>query len=700
MALAKRKSLRPLMEPAYSMEGVPRCVQGLSTSAILRPTRAEWQAAMGEIVLLCNEAVARATERRSATAAVADPATARITATPTSTAAPANATDITFTHGVSGPEGPTPAHGSGLVTEEAAPSVSTPVAATAASRLWRYPSKPLSIEFIADRLDIDDPLNGLMVRDKAHGRLQGFVSWTTFTHWQRHFRWDSLHPAAAMDEDHVDEFPAAARANDDGSLARRLAAQVFDGDVMGAGVVSPRIAEIALLGGLGCGRFLMQAVIAEMERPESPYDFVVLQATEGSIPFYEALGFVRVGAVCRYLADDAEGPLPEGENEGDEEGGDGHGYDHERSYCTSRFYYYTDTRENDTPRQIAARLEVDLDDLLFINQVLWGTDGISGSSRLRRGTPLRIPCSGAANSKAPTTAVQEAKSPVRRWHKCGENDTPKSVAAALGLDVDALVLMNAGKYKGLTRSSTLRRGTRLLIPTDDYMPEDINPDLTEWVTYRHWTFPDSIIDYTEDSYMMARALRPRTERTDHVLPGTPLACLQELLVEGWPTGVLAPPCGMPNRLFLSPDAVQDESGSKTPADSQQLTPSEEETAAAVSAVGAVVKSVATSAKETEALCRQLYDRLAAITVTDCDGDVRQVADAFMELPSAADYPSYYKAIKRPVAFATVRAKLARYKSIKACAADFQLMFRNAQVFNEDGSEVSISAGFLALTSPV
>ena len=36
-----------------------------------------------------------------------------------------------------------------------------------------------------------------------------------------------------------------------------------------------------------------------MER-SSQYDFVVLQATNNSIPFYESMGFVRVGAVARY----------------------------------------------------------------------------------------------------------------------------------------------------------------------------------------------------------------------------------------------------------------------------------------------------------------------------------------------------------------------------------------------------------------
>eukprot|EP01047_Picozoa_sp_COSAG01_P006010 COSAG01_NODE_214_length_21729_cov_684.831623_2_plen_77_part_00 len=35
----------------------------------------------------------------------------------------------------------------------------------------------------------------------------------------------------------------------------------------------------------------------------SRYDWAVLQATENSVPFYESLGFVRVGAVARCTHD-------------------------------------------------------------------------------------------------------------------------------------------------------------------------------------------------------------------------------------------------------------------------------------------------------------------------------------------------------------------------------------------------------------
>ena len=59
----------------------------------------------------------------------------------------------------------------------------------------------------------------------------------------------------------------------------------------------PRIAELSLLGALGCGGWLLQLVIDGLETEQSPYRYIVTQATDNSVPFYERMGFVRVGAV-------------------------------------------------------------------------------------------------------------------------------------------------------------------------------------------------------------------------------------------------------------------------------------------------------------------------------------------------------------------------------------------------------------------
>ena len=57
---------------------------------------------------------------------------------------------------------------------------------------------PLYEAYIADRLDLDDPLDGLVVRHRVTGWLQGFVTRTTFTTWTPHFMWDSRHHAAGL----------------------------------------------------------------------------------------------------------------------------------------------------------------------------------------------------------------------------------------------------------------------------------------------------------------------------------------------------------------------------------------------------------------------------------------------------------------------------------------------------------------------
>ena len=67
--------------------------------------------------------------------------------------------------------------------------------------------------------------------------------------------------------------------------------------IQGEGVIWHRICEVSLLGGLGCGRWLLLRLFQHILEMRS-YDFVVLQATHTAIPFYERVGFVRVGTVA------------------------------------------------------------------------------------------------------------------------------------------------------------------------------------------------------------------------------------------------------------------------------------------------------------------------------------------------------------------------------------------------------------------
>jgi len=56
----------------------------------------------------------------------------------------------------------------------------------------------LSREYIAQRADVDEPIQGLVVRTRQHDWMQGFVWWTPFTTWTHFFRWDSLATQCGM----------------------------------------------------------------------------------------------------------------------------------------------------------------------------------------------------------------------------------------------------------------------------------------------------------------------------------------------------------------------------------------------------------------------------------------------------------------------------------------------------------------------
>lgn len=119
-------------------------------------------------------------------------------------------------------------------------------------------SKPLSLDYLADRLDIDDPCWGYMVRTAGdetvpRGWLQGFITVTTFTNWQRTFEWDSSHEAA-YECDTAWHTALERKRDTDGTLARELQSTIRCGDINEEGIVWPRVAEISLLGGIGCGK--------------------------------------------------------------------------------------------------------------------------------------------------------------------------------------------------------------------------------------------------------------------------------------------------------------------------------------------------------------------------------------------------------------------------------------------------------------
>ena len=172
------------------------------------------------------------------------------------------------------------------------------------SKIMKPFHPPLSQAFIKDRVRIDDPLRGYQIRHATGGWLQGFLVWTNFTVWTLDFQWNSNHPASGLRKQKgITE--VSTYSHDDGTLSKELQALPRgEQDPLDGGTVLKHIAEISLLGGLGCGELLLRKAIEDIHNSKSSdnlkYKYVVLQATEGSKAFYEKMGFVRVGAVCRY----------------------------------------------------------------------------------------------------------------------------------------------------------------------------------------------------------------------------------------------------------------------------------------------------------------------------------------------------------------------------------------------------------------
>ena len=154
---------------------------------------------------------------------------------------------------------------------------------------------PLSRDYIRDRVDIDDPLHGYQLRHKTGGWMQGFIMFTNFTHWSHYFKWDSMHEASGVQA----ALNSSLKADTNGDLSAELEAQERSGDPLAGGVVFPTIAEIGLVGALGCGEYLLRMALDDI-RTRERYQYVVLQSTDASRTFYEKFGFIRVGAISRY----------------------------------------------------------------------------------------------------------------------------------------------------------------------------------------------------------------------------------------------------------------------------------------------------------------------------------------------------------------------------------------------------------------
>ena len=485
MALARRNVLPALDEPLYEMCDVPRWSASAESgvSNLIRVTcREAWLKCLAELVLLCSEASERFRMRSTG-----------------------------------GKE-----HG----------------------------SKPLSLEYLADRLDLDDPLYGYVLRTKAEGWLQGFVTVTTFTTWQTWFRWDSLceeadvlpwdgvvHNWKVKDEEHAAGESGASSHHFDtewwmnrkvdchGHLARALEAEIREGDPETEGVIWPHVAEVSLLGGLGCGGWLLSMVLDELEQPESPYEFVVLQATENSVPFYEKHGFVRVGAVARYRDNERGKKKTSDDNDSsysscsrdESNSGDGEDSNDDQEKekgdhpglkgVSSKFFWHTTKRDKETVRDVAKQHGVLASDIVFLNRRIHSE--LKEGSGLYVGTRLRVPVysefyerrgSAPRMSEYSSCSVRQARKSVAAdgapgstssnglWYTAKEDETGKKIARQLGVSLTDLCSANVERYPAMNGNSAFKSGSVFRIPgkcpdVDDGKMHDAADRVASWYTH-------------------------------------------------------------------------------------------------------------------------------------------------------------------------------------------------------------------------
>lgn len=96
------------------------------------------------------------------------------------------------------------------------------------------------------------------------------------------------------------------------------------------------------------------------------------------------------------------------------------------------------------------------------------------------------------------------------------------------------------------------------------------------------------------------------------------------------------------------------------------------------------------AGRTRASAKQLITYAAYRAVRNAlDSQGRLLSELFIEVPTKAEYPDYYRVIKKPIALQQIkeRLKFNRYRTVEKFTDDIRQMFRNARLYNMEGSEV-------------
>lgn len=280
---------------------------------------------------------------------------------------------------------------------------------------------------------------------------------------------------------------------------------------------------------------------------DANYDYVVLQATENSIPFYESMGFVRVGAVTEVTEAEQNKSIFDQRSNSEasvqslEDSPDQTNRivlpDH---IVVCDHFTYTVLKAGTSVNDLAKQFGVDSWDICYLNKSSY--KGITPSSRLIKGTMLLIPSNDKADASKTEKSVTCA-SDGPRYYIAKENDTPRKIARLCNVNCIDLVEANKARLPGLLSNSRLKDGTKVRISHLD-APDIVNKP------YAHWSFPDDDFEEGEPSYMMALKLNRRRGR---LAQDTPVRDSMASSLSGYePTTLLLPPSPTPTKQIIRP----------------------------------------------------------------------------------------------------------------------------------------------------
>eukprot|EP01047_Picozoa_sp_COSAG01_P006011 COSAG01_NODE_214_length_21729_cov_684.831623_3_plen_742_part_00 len=392
-------------------------------------------------------------------------------------------------------------------------------------------------------------------------------------------------------------------------------------------------------------------------------------------------------------------------------------------------------KDGETPRDVAKKHGMRVCDIVFLNKRLYS--GLTELSKLKGGTKLRMPESSAeapegeeaVHKPAPKTdgkgsrgkkgkdvaaAAAAAKAPEIEkpvWYKALNDETPKIIAAKLGVAAVDLVAVNRPRYDGLTQTSRLMAGTKLRVPRPRQAGELVRsgavggPLDDDWiggsevVAYRHWTFPNDPIEFSYPSYMMARKLVKRTPTSAAAQSAAGEAVVSVSTSKrgkAHAKGAAAPSKEDKKVSLLAhiEDYLHEPVIPGTTASSASATEDSttESTAAAVTAAKAAempakMAAEEPSASEAEDIMQKCLK--AVLQVKEAETG-RLLCHFFKTLPSRADFPDYFRMIDKPISLHMIGQRINKdeYRgSLEEFATDMKTLCDNARQYNDPQSQI-------------